>query len=56
MMSVNCIIPNGNIVKEYINRLTTVVDKLYVNSIETQTLTKLRDELLPKLMSGEVRV
>lgn len=56
MMSVNCIIPDGNIVKEYINRLTSVVDKLYVNSIETQTLTKLRDELLPKLMSGEIQV
>ena len=26
------------------------------NNIEIQTLTKLRDELLPKLMSGEVRV
>lgn len=30
--------------------------KMETNSIQIQTLTKLRDTLLPKLMSGEVRV
>ena len=38
-----------NLVKEYFN-------KIGANQQQIQTLTKLRDTLLPKLMSGEVRV
>jgi type I restriction enzyme S subunit len=30
--------------------------KIKSNSIQIRTLTRLRDTLLPKLMSGEVRV
>jgi type I restriction enzyme S subunit len=31
-------------------------DKIFINQIQIRTLEKLRDTLLPKLMSGEVRV
>jgi type I restriction enzyme S subunit len=31
-------------------------DKIFMNSIQIRTLSRLRDTLLPKLMSGEVRV
>ena len=31
-------------------------DKILINQQQIQTLTQLRDTLLPKLMSGEVRV
>ncbi|MEO9967173.1 MAG: restriction endonuclease subunit S [Reichenbachiella sp.] len=33
-----------------------IMDLIYSNQIENQTLTALRDTLLPKLISGEVRV
>jgi type I restriction enzyme S subunit len=31
-------------------------DKIFMNSIQIRTLSKMRDKLLPKLMSGEVRM
>jgi len=36
--------------------MTPIFDKIIANNAEIQTLEKLRDTLLPKLMSGEVRV
>jgi len=36
--------------------MENIEPKLHNNFIQIQTLTKLRDTLLPKLMSGEVRV
>ena len=33
-----------------------IFNKIYNNALQIQTLTKTRDELLPKLMSGEIRV
>ena len=30
--------------------------KIHENSLQIQTLTKIRDSLLPKLMSGQIRV
>lgn len=33
-----------------------LIDKIIANNIQINTLTKLRDSLLPKLMSGEVKV
>lgn len=38
------------------NKLSPLYDKVIFNLGQIQTLTKLRDTLLPKLMSGEVRV
>ena len=34
----------------------SIFDKMYINQSQIRTLEKLRDTLLPKLMSGEVRV
>lgn len=33
-----------------------IFDKIYNNALQIQNLTQTRDELLPKLMSGEIRV
>lgn len=45
---------------ELLNRFELLVGSLFgnvkINNIENQKLTKLRDILLPKLMSGEIRV
>ena len=37
-------------------QLHTIEDKMYANEQQARSLAKLRDTLLPKLMSGEVRV
>lgn len=50
-------IPNDeNIINQFKEKVENIYEKMMNIQEETQTLTKLRDELLPKLMSGEVRV
>jgi len=41
---------------EFDEQIKTIFEKLYSNTTQIRTLTKLRDALLPKLMNGEVRV
>lgn len=48
--------PNIEDVKELFNELNAIFNKLEANIRENQTLTQLRDTLLPKLISGEVRL
>ena len=49
-------IPSEFLLKEYDKILTGFGDKIENNMLENQTLTQLRDTLLPKLISGEVRL
>ena len=44
------------LVKEYIEITNSQFNKINKNKLQIKTLEKLRDTLLPKLMSGEVRV
>jgi len=46
----------GNEIDEYKVEAKNYYDQIENNILENQTLTKLRDTLLPKLISGEVRV
>ena len=50
------IIPQENILKEFQEIIHPIFNKIKTNTKQIQTLTKTRDELLPKLMSGEIRV
>lgn len=45
-----------SLISEFENRCTSFFQKIKSNQIQIRTLTQLRDTLLPKLMSGEVRV
>lgn len=49
-------VPSDSILKYSVNWCETAIEKLKSNTIQILTLTKLRDTLLPKLMSGEVKV
>jgi type I restriction enzyme S subunit len=49
-------IPDQNTLKSFDELITPVFKKLLNNIVHIQTLSELRDKLLPKLMSGEVRV
>ena len=50
------LIPDEGIVSRFENTLSSLFNKMNFNNKETDTLTQLRDTLLPKLMSGELRV
>ncbi|MDZ5041104.1 restriction endonuclease subunit S [Clostridium perfringens] len=56
IMKHNIIIPEKNIVLKYDNLINSIIEKIYNNENENERLEKLRDTLLPKLMSGEIRV
>lgn len=48
--------PSDLIIQQFNDYLKSIESKLIYNSKQIQTLEQLRDTLLPKLMSGEVRV
>lgn len=50
------IIPKINILNQFKDLIEPIFNKIEINEIQIQTLSKTRDELLPKLMKGEVRV
>lgn len=54
--SIETIIPPDNLIKMFQLIVKPFDDKILLNSFQINTLEKLRDTLLPKLMSGEVRV
>ena len=48
--------PPFDLIKTLTNQLKAISDCIYSNEIENQALSRLRDTLLPKLMSGEIDV
>jgi len=50
------VIPAGDTMKAANDALSPLVDKIIATRIESRTLAALRDTLLPKLISGELRV
>lgn len=50
------IVPRNNDLSILNELFDPIIDKIIKNNIEARTLTKTRDELLPKLMCGEIRV
>ena len=50
------IIPPKKLITEFQHKAKPMDDKIFLNTNQILTLTHLRDMLLPKLMSGEVRV
>jgi type I restriction enzyme S subunit len=56
LKSVEIIIPNSFILEEFENMSVPFFEKIQINNTQIQSLTKTRDTLLPKLMSGQVRV
>jgi len=50
------IIPNNGTLEDFNRVIKPIFQKIFYNSLQIQTLSKTRDELLPRLMSGEVRL
>lgn len=53
---IELIMPNNDVLFNFHNVISHSFEKIKNNQSENETLTKLRDTLLPKLISGEVRL
>lgn len=56
LKTVNVVLPDEKLLSEFENISKVFFDKIYLNQNEITSLTRLRDTLLPKLMSGEIDV
>jgi type I restriction enzyme S subunit len=54
--NINILLPPESILNEIKNNIDEYFTQIKQNVIENQTLTKLRDTLLPKLISGKIRL
>ncbi|MFN7659997.1 MAG: restriction endonuclease subunit S, partial [Dolichospermum sp.] len=54
--NIEILIPDIYLLKQFDNFSNTFTKKIYENDEESHILSTLRDTLLPKLMSGEIRV
>lgn len=50
------LVPEESVITEFTGRFVSIFDKIKMNQRESRTLAELRDTLLPKLISGELRV
>jgi len=50
------LVPTLDIIKSFTNYITPIFEKIWIQEEEIKKLQKLRDTLLPKLMSGEIDV
>ena len=51
-----CIVPSDRVIARVTGVLGRLVERQVANDVASRTLTALRDTLLPKLVSGELRV
>lgn len=56
VMSIDTIIPTDSILQKFQEHTSVLFDRILANRRETSTLADLRDTLLPKLLSGEIRI
>lgn len=54
--SLDILIPTKEKIKEFDKTVEPIFSKIKSNIIQIKQLTQLKDTLLPKLMSGEVKV
>ena len=50
------VLPDKNTLEKLTKTIQSIYESIFSNSEETETLIKLRDNLLPKLMNGEINV
>ncbi len=53
---ISVLFPGDNFLVGFQREVKPYFDRIFINQIQIRTLDKLRDTLLPKLMSGEVRI
>lgn len=53
---IKIIVPYEKLLNDYCNKMNNIFERIKSNLIQNNTLIELRDTLLPKLMSGEIRI
>ena len=56
ILSMEVLIPTMSFIEEYSKYTKPIIEKILVNFSENKLLSQIRDTLLPKLISGEIRV
>jgi type I restriction enzyme S subunit len=56
LLDYRTVIPNRSLISRFNSQVRVQLTKILTLEEETQTLTQLRDTLLPELISGKVRV
>ncbi|WP_280140154.1 hypothetical protein [Proteiniborus ethanoligenes] len=56
MKKIPAIIPEKNILAKFENTIKSIFINIEARELENQVLSTLRDVIVPKLMSGEIRV
>lgn len=54
--NIRIIIPDKESIIQFQNQIEPLDDKIHNNTIQIHTLSRLRDVLLPKLMSNEIKL
>jgi type I restriction enzyme S subunit len=54
--NIDMIFPVDNILEKFKNAVNPMMEKVLINNSQIQTLSRLRDTLLPKLMSGKMKI
>lgn len=49
-------IPENQVIEEFENFIKPIYSKILTNQLQIQSLTQTRDTLLPKLMSGQIKL
>ena len=53
---IEILVPDSHIMEHYVNTIRPIFDKISASSFEEHNLSKIRDIVLPKLMTGKIRV
>lgn len=56
LRNMNIIVPNPKVLSKFNNIVDPIFKKIYKNTLQIRTFESLRDTLLPKLITGEIRV
>lgn len=54
LLNIEIVIPQKEILEEFEKNMSSIVNKINQNYLQIQTIARIRDELLPRLMNGEV--
>ena len=54
--SLICLVPSEKILEQYKQKQKPLFDKIHNNMVQIELLTEIRDNLLPRLISGKIRV
>jgi len=56
VQSIKALVPDEKVLIKFNEAVKSLYNRIYINFVESQILSQIRDLLLPKLMSGKIRV